>query len=377
MSTVARAYSVMQSICDHAFESAVGKVGNQSRFSKLNIALLRSKLADVIADPSETNAMNSTAASFNIKNDYQMMLNTYQVSEGTLPSLIVGVEAGGNVGDYALQLYFPGGAPVSAPVTYQDIVDALGVQRGDQLTFIQLGHNYAIDGADSADAFSYARVILEPASGDMSENFLDPATRTVNDPNPRNVGDVRLVVDSEEGGIVYYFPAMAHAPAEGELTGMYGTVILSRYEGGKWRRSSQSLEWGGFNGGQYALDKSTFGLAYASYLSGVNSGLYLNAAETPAPAPAVAPASISSVVAGRTVNQPNQYWVMDSGEGCEIRGENLTNGEVVVKTSTSETPVSFTTQTATQLVFNCASGVTYRIFLRGEIWGVFTNQSED
>jgi hypothetical protein len=281
MTTVSKAYSTMQAICDHSFQGQATGTACQSRFSKLNVAMLRDKLAAIIADPTEERALGSIAYSFSIKDTFSPQYNDYIISEGTLPPVSIGRSF--EEAEYELYAEFPSQiAKAAANVTYQDVVDALGLQAGDQLTFLQLGHRYGVpDTWDDVDVFAYARVILEPDDGDMTKKFFGTGTAPAN-PNSKNEGSFGVFDAYEQTsvtmGIKFLLPGFA-VSAEDGLAVAGSAVIVSRFSGGKWLRSTAQLTRT-YDSGQYMLNSATFSDAYASYLSGDSSGLYLNGSPT-------------------------------------------------------------------------------------------------
>lgn len=159
----------------------------------------------------------------------------------------------------------------------------LGLQRGDQLTFIQVSH----DGSKTAHdldiltGFRYARVILEPASGDMETPFI--RNFKINDPNERNVGGFRgIQIENEETRKCLSFfltniaPSSDTANPDKQMAG--NAVILSRRAGNRWLRSTQFL-MPRYTSTTSQLKSSTLSLAYETYLTGSASDLYLNQAE--------------------------------------------------------------------------------------------------
>lgn len=279
MSTVGKAYSFMQQICNHSFEGFESGQLSQRKFMEVNVGLLRDKAADVLAYPVEEVVRASEAFNFSFKNDYAPVMNGYQISAGSLPSLPMVVIDG----NYQSCLSFDPGELTSSNITYADIVNLMGVQRGDQLTFIQTSHDQskADHDYDVLTGFRFARVILEPSDGDMSSPFI--ANGTINKPNERNEGvfaELHIVHTETAKGLFFRLQNIVTSAAEDsqdkQLAGF--AVILSRQVGGRWLRSTQFL-LPRFSTGQYTMNHSTLGLAYESYRLGTSSDLYLNQAE--------------------------------------------------------------------------------------------------
>lgn len=278
MSTVGKAYSFMQAICNHSFEGFEAGQLSQRKFMEVNVGMLRDRVADVLAYPVEEVIRASEAFNFSFKNDYSPVLNGYQISAGSLPSLaMVGAD-----GNHQPCISFDPGELTAATITYADIVRLLGLQRGDQLTFIQTSQDQTKQDHDFdlLTGFRFARVILEPSDGDMSSLFLDG--NAINKPNERNEGVFSsLLISNTETmkGLYFRLQNIAHSSPEDNPDKQLAsfTVILSRQVGGRWLRSTQFLV-PRYGSGQYYSNHSKLGLAYETYRIGSSSDLYLNQA---------------------------------------------------------------------------------------------------
>lgn len=284
MSSVGKAYSAMQSICNHSFEGF--EIGSQSlrKFMEVNIGVLRDKAADVLAYPVEAIVRTSEAYNFSFKNDYAPVINRYMISAGSLPSTTLYTELDEQqvaVGVRPLlALASVGSTP--ANTTYAEVVASLGLQRGDQLTFVQVTHNNTLTGHDTdiITGFRYARVILDPAGGDMTVPFI--VSGAINDPNERNEGSFSSISispgsETAPSGILFVLQDVVNSgTSDRHLAG--SAVIVSRQIGGRWLRSTQFLELRRLSGSG-TLNHSTLGLAYETYRLASASDLYLNQAE--------------------------------------------------------------------------------------------------
>lgn len=279
MSSVGKAYSFMQAICNHSFEGFETGQLSQRKFMEVNVGLLRDKAADVLAYPVEEVIKASEAYNFSFKNDYAPVMNEYMISAGSLPSInLLQTELG-----YDNTIPFDPGEKTQATITYADIVSLLGVQRGDQLTFVQVAHDGSLTGhdVDVLTGFRYARIVLEPASGDMSTPFFGASTNSVNDPNERNEGafsSLTLITAETGKGLAFRVQGIASPGSSTDpdkrLAG--SAVILSRQIGGRWLRSQAILRKNGTAG---QMNHSTLSLAYETYKLSAASDLYLNQAE--------------------------------------------------------------------------------------------------
>lgn len=165
LNTIAQAYSKVSEIADHSFEGIQAGQESMSYFMKRNLAALRTKLIEVgdfdAAEPEFTPiGMNFLAT------------NTYEIAKGSLPEI--------NLEEVAAD----GGLVAIGGNTYQDVINALGLQRGDQLTFMCLTGLSA-----NNQRMIYSRVILDPREDDgsaaaLSTQFINNGT--IVKPSPKN-----------------------------------------------------------------------------------------------------------------------------------------------------------------------------------------------
>lgn len=284
MKTAALGYSLLQDICNHSFQGRAEGTECQSRFTTLNVAQLRSNLQDLIDSGDPEQILYATVTNYAKKSSTLAEFMPYIVSEGTLPTMRT-LDLGGYV---TLDLGTSLMDKDVDTITYQDVVDALGLQQGDQLTFMWLSiddlHN-ASPTVSQFNGFRYARVILEPNDGDMSSQFIDHGA--IVKPNVRNEGEGTFIIQKFAGenmmGITTISPAFSMlAGAVNTLAG--GTVIASRMSGGVWQRSTQSLylrsdEVSADHPLTWSHHEDYLGEAIDSYLTNDTSSLYLNQAE--------------------------------------------------------------------------------------------------
>ena len=276
MKTSSLAYSLMQDICNHSFQGFAEGTPCQSRFLQLNVEKFRAQLADEINSGEAEDIMYSTETNFAGRTTSLAEANEYVISEGKIPALSLTMNmTQGHVLNF-------GAADLAAAkaMTYQQVCDYLGLQQGDQLTFVAA----AIDDTDSPNlaghfvAFKYARVILEPANGNMATTFFD-ANGAINSPNAKNEGAATFsagAVSAAAGatfGLSVAFSGFSYMPGSSYFAN-FGSIIASRLTGGVWARSNATLK----NFSMQALDfhVHTLGDAVQSYLVGANSSLYLN-----------------------------------------------------------------------------------------------------
>lgn len=282
------AYSLFQDITDHSFEGVDAGTPSQSRFAQRNIALMRAQLVDEINSGDEEEILTSQQANFDTKADTLPPFRPYVMSEGHAPEVspeLVALSAN------EMRLSLPG-VWGDAP-TYDDVVDALGLQRGDQLTFLFLSVD---DTTDSYvfNGFHYARVILEPANGDFTTPFI--SSGVVNSPNSRNQGvlGVSVELDGEDKYLCFSAKTSDKNIIDnnaGQVNSLAAVgVIVSRQVGNTWQRSNCKLLLRSdvtSVTGHLQYDHSTGYLAdaIASYrVAGAVSTAYLNQAQKAASA---------------------------------------------------------------------------------------------
>lgn len=277
MSTVGKAYSLLQEITNHSFEGFEQSQGSQRKFMEVNVGMLRDVCADVLAYPVEEVIKSSQLTNFSFKNDYSPVLNRYMISAGSLPSIDLLHDADG----VAPLVEFDPGDLTAQTITYGDIISLLGLQRGDQLTFVQVTADGTMSGRSKSlvNGFRVARIILEPSDGDLTTLFFTQ-NNYVNKPNERNSGSFKnfyLSTAENRKGIAFVL-SNVDAEQTSPRAMAASAVILSRQIGGRWLRSTQFLE-PRIASGALSAAASYLGEAYMSYITGSASDLYLNQAE--------------------------------------------------------------------------------------------------
>ena len=233
------AYSLFLAITDHSFEGLVAGTPSQSRFAQRNIALMRAQLADVINSGDEEEILTSAESNFAAKADTLPPFRSYVMAEGHAPVVSPALTS---LAADEVSLTLPGSwGP--AP-TYDDVVNTLGLQRGDQLTFLFLSIDDTTD-SHVFNGFHYARVILEPANGDFTTPFV--ASGAINSPNARNQGALGASIQTGND-VNYLFLSAATADriiiddVAGAVNSLAAVgVIVSRQVGNTWQRSNCEL----------------------------------------------------------------------------------------------------------------------------------------
>lgn len=275
--TSSSAFSLLQDICNHSFQNIEGKVMNQARFNKLNVAMFREQCADLINVDNPEAILSSELTNFTSSIEFGAAVNKYKVSEGTLPTLRVGKETDG----FSLQL--PG--VTSDQIGYNQVVEHLGLNQGDQLTFLVLGVNDT-DLTNVFCGFGFARIILDTEESGLDTLFCGSSFDDVLSPNPNNEGLLKVkwtpASGNVHGKITFYIPGFPHTSGN-TSTACAATVIASHRNGDVWQYSSQQLILRSSHDAQAALlynhNNGYLGDAVRSLMTQANSSLYLNQAE--------------------------------------------------------------------------------------------------
>lgn len=217
LKTVSLAYSqFMFDFANQTFQGASNPRDNQRRFLSANIRKMRQRISE-----GATGDMN-----FAYRDDTTALLNRYTVSEGILPSVIYSMTSSGGASAIAF-----GNAFLSAgeDPTYQEICDSLGLAAGSQLTFMLVRANQGV-----IEFVKRARIILSPASGDMSAAFLGDGG-SINDPNPEN--------DFNIGTFTWTRPSATTGQLGISLVTEYQAlaIVASYNDGSGWKYSWQEL----------------------------------------------------------------------------------------------------------------------------------------
>lgn len=262
--TAVNAYSILKGICDHSFQGVSYGANSYSKFLSLNMDMLRKRAAS--ANPS------GSAKSFLPFGFQGIVAMPFVLSTGTLPT--VEAEFASGEGYTALKL---SSLPASNPqgITYQQIINALNAQQGDQLTIIRIPDPTI--GGYPDEPFGremiLARIILDPGnSNDPAETeFFDTtgALLRVNDPNKRNEGNA---VFRPVGNSMYVSVGDFQ---DGDVG--FAAILSRQNADGSWMRSASVLL---FN---EQFRESGYTLKQASTLSPVDvyieNDYYLNNAE--------------------------------------------------------------------------------------------------
>lgn len=211
LKTCSTAYSkLMFDYANQTFQGAKIGAENQRKFMSANTKILRDYIKQGADD------MN-----FNGKDDTVAMLNRYRVSEGNLPTIgatVANPVSGSSTISLGQEFTIAGSVP-----TYQELCDAFGLAPGTQLTFLLCNIRQGV-----IQYVQRKRIILSPASGDMSVAFI--ADGAINDPNPAN--DALGLIPDYSGNKLNF-------EAFGDFLAV--AVAASFYDGTKWQYSTEQI----------------------------------------------------------------------------------------------------------------------------------------
>lgn len=261
VSTAVKFYSEVVTICNHAFQNYEGSLKNHQRFMKLNIDMLRKIALNNVESWSPIQFSNTNYGNFVEKDSSKILINPYQLSEGDLPTIPVTIDNG--------RAYL--GTEMQGGHSYGEVAKNLGINMGDQITmvWIQCKQNSA-----EIEQTLIGRVIMQPSVGDSGTTMFSGTG--INQPNKENTGQITIGYTktsstgegTEEKYKIYIAIPNLVVRAGGPQA---AAAIVSRFENGKWRRSTSFLtivqDYSNLSGLREAME---------SYMKSNTSSLYLN-----------------------------------------------------------------------------------------------------
>ena len=228
MHTVMGAYSVLKAICDHSFEGIKKGQATMAYFMKRNVKLTRQAIERMQSQGLDFYDMYNFLA----LGQKGFAPNQYILSMGTLPQIFCTLDD---------QNYWYGFIPAVKTNTYQGVCDALGLERGDQLTFLCI-HQRPGQTAENVQ-FDYVRVILDPTGEDGSQLPMSTAfcaDNAIVSPSIRNEGTLEHIGIDAEAGLSF---------STRNSSMLACAAIASRKSGNDWMRSTSILTYlqSGFN----------------------------------------------------------------------------------------------------------------------------------
>jgi hypothetical protein len=197
--------------------------------------------------------------------------NQYLVAMGSLPRVETSY-----IEDATSHILYPTIAALANKTTYGDIIEALNLKRGDQLTFCCVKQGSSIQESQ----FNFARVILDPTDPatflplSLDTAFLDGSGK-VNMPSVRNEGSFTFAAVAS--GLRYWYEDL-YTTEEDTVAAF---CIVSRKEGDTWKRSTTYISYPGETSGAYSLQECLDMIANgAQHNIYAGSDQYLNNAGT-------------------------------------------------------------------------------------------------
>ena len=242
MSTVGAAYSVMKAICDHSFEGVKKGQETMSLFMSENIQKSRAAIEEM---QSQGVAFLNMYSFVPVGMKHAFAPNQYLVAMGSLPQVKTNWVEDGDT-----RIVYPTIVALASKTTYGDIINTLGLKRGDQLTFCTVKQGASIQESQ----FNFARVILDPTDPEtflpltLDTAFLDENGK-VNKPSVRNEGNFKFLMNAS--GLRYWYEDLYTT----EEDAVAAFVIVSRKEGDTWKRSTTYVAYPGETANAYSMQQ--------------------------------------------------------------------------------------------------------------------------
>lgn len=211
-------YKKFREICDHSFEGITTGANSAAKFRSLNMKAKRSRAAEI------NQAGQSLSAYYNFQpvGSEKWVPGAVILSQGQLPKVVA------TVSQDELGLYL--GHVAVAENTYAGVCAALGLKRGDQLTFVTVEKKN-----DEYQVF-LSRIILDPRNQDGSGAAMTTAFITdgaIVSPNWRNKFNFTY--------LTFTTGSVNFAQGGNGATLVGAAIIVSRKDSDSWLRSNAEL----------------------------------------------------------------------------------------------------------------------------------------
>lgn len=239
MRTGVAAYQVLKEICDHSWEGIAYGADSYSYFLKRNLAMLRD-----LAAVGGQDTKSFLPSGFN-----GLVAMPWVLSKGSI-SWNGYVRSG-----FGLQISssIPQAATLST-ITYAQLATLMGLQQGDQITFIWAPQRNDVD-ESNAMSLIVARLILSPKNGEFAETNVFDASGKINDGNILNE-NMNAITFSVERGEALIATADGFTPNDSPIGA--AIIISRRASDGAWLRSSETLDFDGTHrDGGYTLRQAS------------------------------------------------------------------------------------------------------------------------
>lgn len=207
MATVSAAYSYLKEICDHSFEGFGVGSPCMSEFMRLNLDALKAK------------AQNDAAVvAFNAYQDKNINPVPFVVAKGTLNEIVPTIANG--------ELSWSTPKNDADTTTAEGIYAALGLNRGDMVTFILCGGDFV---SNTALTFAPQPLAITRLHADKQGAVA-------------SLADAFKVESNNQGNIHVDFSMGANLVIEASCDKLVmGAVIISRKAADKWLRSNATM----------------------------------------------------------------------------------------------------------------------------------------
>ncbi len=370
---VGMAYGMLKGLCNHSFEGVSTGRESMNKFKKVNLRYLRERAASL---------QNSGQS---LSQFYQFMpLESEKwspfaviVSQGHLPEVAVSIDAEGGHRAY-----------VNSPGrTYADLVNAWGLQRSDQMTFV------TVQKRQGKYEVNYARIVLNPRNADGSGAPM--STEIVNSQGefPCSNWKNKLNFSSFEFDTDHFSFVLGNG---GDVVAA-GIIVSRKDRSGDWFRSNCQLvlNEAGFGSDLCSLTKAVENSYQATYID-MESEFYLNNAGTGGTGTTgdITPSGGSGGVTpgepvyntSATINGTSQSIAGGSVTATapvtrvSVSGSNLADVAFTAKVDGTGDTISPTTHDANGAAFtglNVDAGHRLVVYRGGAVWFTIIAQSSD
>lgn len=272
VSTVVKGYSEIVSVSDHAFQNYEGKLKNHQRFMKLNIMNMRPVALSNVYSWSPIRWDRVKSGNWVKKDAPLPVVNPLIISEGDIEPIQFGFALNGS-GTYVPYFGLTDTNGVSQ-MTYAQFANWLGVEAGDQITFVW---QIAESRTSPKIVHTYiSRIVLSDEDGNanvkMFANQTGSGVLPIADPNKENYGDLQIApVEYDETQYLTILPNNDQS-LRTRIAGF--AVIVSRFRNEIWRRSTSQIEVAPLWANMDSMED-----AVASFLRDQTSSQYLNQAQ--------------------------------------------------------------------------------------------------
>ena len=250
-------YALLKAICNHSFEGFSTGAKCSERFRSLNLRYLRERATTL----QQSGQSLSQFYQFTPIQSNKCTPFAAIISQGSLPPVSVAIDAEGG---HKATVNTPGR-------TYADFVNAWGLKRGDQLTFV------TVQKREGAYEANYARITLNPRNADgsgapMTTEIVDSQGEFPCSNWKNRLNFSTFAFDTDHFNFVL---------GRGGIVVAAGIIVSRKDKSGDWFRSNCQLvlNEAGFGSDLCSLAEAVE-KSYATYDIDLESEFYLNNAAT-------------------------------------------------------------------------------------------------